>query len=170
MNWQKQPVSGQGFSLIELTIATAIFSMGLGGLSLMLMMAVRGTTFADHYSLATVHANSLAEMILINSDAVGHYINPPASQATGCLGGDQLCSSGEIGGTFMHEWQHQLGTDLPNGNGLVCMDGTPHDGSRYEPLCDGSGNAVIKVFWQSPPGNAGGDPMEERLVRRLPIP
>jgi len=160
----------RGFSLVELTMATVIFSMGLGGLSLMLLVAVSGTTGARFQTMAAVHANSLAEMILMNSDAVGHYINPLPGQTAPCLGASQLCDAGEIGAGYMNEWHDQLGADLPNGKGLVCLDGTPDDGNPDSPSCDGAGNAVIKVFWQEP---SNGDPRKEsgqRLVSRLPLP
>jgi len=158
----------KGFSLIELSMAMAIFSMGLGGLSLMFLVAVKGTTDADHQTMATMHSSSLAEMILMNSDAVGHYINPLPGQPGGCIGADQACSQGELAAGFMADWQQQLGSDLPNGDGLVCLDGTPDDGKADSPACDGAGGAVIKVFWREASGDENEQLSDQRLVSRLP--
>jgi len=52
-----------GFSLIEVTVAAAIFSMGLASLSLLLLTAVMGTAEAGHQTVASTKASSLAEMI-----------------------------------------------------------------------------------------------------------
>ena len=160
----------KGFSLIELSMAMAIFSMGLGGLSLMMLVAIKGTTSADHQTIANMHSSSLAEMILMNSDAVGHYINPLPGQLAACIGADQSCSQDEFAAGFMLDWEAQLATDLPNGMGLVCHDGTPDDGDADMPSCDGSGGTVIKVFWQEASDDGNEVVSKQRLVSRLPVP
>ena len=76
-----------GFSLIELTVATAIYSMGLGSLSLMMMVAVQGTTEAGHEGVAALQAASMAEQILMNPGAVGHYMIEPGGDPPDCAGG-----------------------------------------------------------------------------------
>jgi type IV pilus assembly protein PilV len=162
--------SYKGFSLIELSMAMAIFSMGLGGLSLMLLVAVKGTTSADHQTIANMHSSSLAEMILMNSDAVGHYINPLPGQLAACIGADQSCSQDELAAGFMADWEAQLGADLPNGTGLVCLDATPDDGHADMPSCDGAGGTVIKVFWQESSDGENKAVSEHRIVSQLPVP
>lgn len=158
-----------GFSLIELSVAMAIFSMGLGGLSLMFLVAVKETSNADYQTAANMHSSSLAEMILMNSDAVGHYINPLPGQLSACIGADQACSQGEVAAGFMADWQQQLDADLPSGNGVVCLDGTPDDGKADSPACDGAGGAVIKVFWREASGDGNELLSDQRLVSRLPL-
>ncbi|MDT8319570.1 MAG: prepilin-type N-terminal cleavage/methylation domain-containing protein, partial [Xanthomonadales bacterium] len=78
MNFRNRAAQS-GFSLLELSLATAIYSMGLGGLSLLMFAAVQGTADARHQTVAVAEASSLAETILMNPAAFGHYIEPPAA-------------------------------------------------------------------------------------------
>jgi type IV pilus assembly protein PilV len=142
-----------GFSLVELSVAMAVFSMGLGSLSMMLLVAIHGTAEARHQTVAAIQVSSLAEMIAMSSDAYGHYINPPES---GIHAGN------------MALWQSQLGNELPGGGGLVCRDSTPDDGNADNPSCDGTGGVVIKVFWTEPRQREPEDDGLRRLVSRLP--
>ena len=95
-----------GFSLIEVTIAAAIFSMGLGGLSLLLLTAVMGTAEASHQTIAATRASSLAEMIAMNSAASGHYVNP-LPNAGPCLVGD-ACGNELLASVDLNHWQSRL--------------------------------------------------------------
>jgi type IV pilus assembly protein PilV len=137
-----------GFSLIELTVATAIFSLGLSGLSILMLTAVKGTADARHQTVATAQALSMAEMIMMNSDAVGHYIDPAPADPGACL--EVLCSDAAMAAGNWSSWQEQLQHELPDGKGLVCRDSTPDDGNLEDPRCDGDGGLVIKIFWSEP--------------------
>ena len=152
MNWQYR-IFQSGFSLVELSVAMAVFSMGLGSLSMMLLTAIYGTTEARHQTVATIQVSSLAEMIAMSSDAYGHYIHPP----------DSDMAIGNI-----NFWQTQLRNELPGGDGLVCRDSTPDDGNSGDPSCDGSGGVVIKVFWAESRHEDPEDSGQRRLVSRLP--
>ena len=155
-----------GFSLIEVIIAAAIFSTGLGGLSLLLLTAVMGTAEAGHQTIASTRASSLAEMIAMNSAASGHYINPQ-HQAGPCMVGDE-CSSGQLASADMNHWLEELARELPMGSGLVCRDSTPDDGHFANPACDGTGNLIVKVFWMEARHQGDEDGGLRRLVTRLP--
>jgi type IV pilus assembly protein PilV len=169
----------RGFSLIELTAATAIYSMGLGSLSLMMLLALHGTGAARLDTMAALHAASLAEMIAMSSDAVGHYLNEGGTAAGICVH-SAPCAIDRMAAANLAQWRDRLAADLPGGNGLLCLDGTPEDGDGDNPACDGSGGPVIKVFWEAPatrdapgPDAAGpGAPGAEarRQVYRLPQP
>jgi type IV pilus assembly protein PilV len=138
-----------GFSLIELTVATAIYSMGLGSLSLMMLLAVGGTTDARFETTAAMQLSSLAEMILMNP-------------------GGHACTAEEMAAWQMATWRRALASQLPRGRGLVCRDGSPDDGSDGDTACDGQGGEVIKLFWQPSvtPVEEPGRPA--RRVLRLP--
>ena len=155
-----------GFSLIEVTLAAAIFSMGLSGLSLFLLTAVTGTAEAGHQTMATTKAGSLAELITLNSEALGHYVNPLPEVAEACVElGD--CSREQLASLELGAWQRDLSEELPGGRGLVCRDSTPDDGDADDDACDGAGGLVVKVFWQemhNPNDELGGF---RRLVARL---
>lgn len=164
----------RGFSLIELTVATAIYSMGLGSLSLMMLLALHGTGGARLDTMATLHAASLAETIAMSSDAVGHYLNAGGPAAGDCVH-DAPCSIAEMASANLAAWQARVAADLPGGAGLLCLDGTPMDGDGDNPACDGGGAPVIKVFWQAPadrdtsaPEGLGAE--ARRQVYRLPQP
>ena len=158
-----------GFSLIELTVATAIYSMGLGSLSLMMMLAVQGTADAGHEAAATGQAASLAELILMNPAAVGHYISDAGGAPPDC-GGGESCTPEEMASWHLQAWRDDLASQLPGGSGLVCLDSSPEDGEPGDAACDGGGGPVIKVLWEMPESDAGPEPGTGRQVARLPVP
>jgi len=157
----------QGFSLVELSVATAIYSMGLGSLALMMLLAVRGTVESRLQTVASIETASLAEMILLTSDAVGHYANPTGDNAAAC-GIDQVCAPEQMAAWQLEHWRGRLSAELPDGQGLVCQDRTPQDGDVDENSCDGAGASVIKVFWRLPGDAARPDNLPSRQVLRLP--
>jgi type IV pilus assembly protein PilV len=163
----RMPAIQAGFSLIELSVATAVYSMGLGGMALMLLLALHGTTGARLDTVAAIHAASLAETIAMTSDAAGHYLT--ASEAASSCEVGQSCSLEEMAAAGLTAWRRRLAEDLPQGAGLVCRDGSPDDGDATSPSCDGGGGRVIKVFWEVP---AEGDeaPAPGRHVVQLPLP
>jgi Tfp pilus assembly protein PilV len=156
-----------GFSLVELSVATAIYSMGLGSLSLMMLLAVQGTTEARFETTAAVQLSSLAEMILMTSDTAGHYALLPTSEITACDLGNS-CSFEEMAAWQLKSWQDQLSAELPGGFGLVCRDRTADDGNTDDPACDGLGGNVIKILWQPGPTPENPDSPPGRQVQRLP--
>ena len=159
-------ISQTGFSMIELTLAVAVFSMGLGSLSMMMLASVQGTAEARHSTVATTQACSLAEMIAMQSDAFGHYVNPPGTEMPAC--DDDFCRGGALAAANMSAWNRQLSREIPGSNGLVCRDSTPDDGDTSDPACDGNGALVIKVFWTEPRHRKDADDGQRRVVSRLP--
>jgi prepilin-type N-terminal cleavage/methylation domain-containing protein len=141
------PVRKAGFSLIELTVATAIYSMGLGSLSLMM----------------------LAELILMNPAAIGHYISDVGGAAPDCDGGI-VCAPDEMAAWHLQAWRDDLAALLPGGSGLVCLDSSPEDGESADAACDGVGGPVIKVLWEVPEDEDDPEPGFGRQVARLPVP
>ncbi|RPH96336.1 MAG: hypothetical protein EHM68_11350 [Lysobacterales bacterium] len=161
-------IRGQrGFSLIELGVATAIYSMGLGSLSLLMLLAVHGTSGARLDTAAVMHTASLAEMIAMNSDAIGHYA---FHSGTGDCDDGRPCSADELAATNLATWRARLEEDLPRGTGLLCRDSTPADGDGKDPACDGQGGPVVKVFWEAPAEGGERELEPSRRVSRLPQP
>ena len=165
----RSPKRQPGFSLIELSVATAIYSLGLGSLSLMMLLAVRGTTEASFQTTATIQAASLAELILMNSDAAGHYAAPFGASTPGCDPGT-TCPDEEMAAWHLQTWRSRLAEGLPGGRGLVCRDSTPDDGDAEDAACDGGGGNVIKIFWSLPAAAAEQGDGSGRQVLRLPWP
>ena len=156
-----------GFSLIELSVAAGIYSLGLGSLSLLMLLAVRGTTESAYETTAALEAASLAEAILLTSDAAGHYALLPGDTAASCDPAIS-CSPQEMAAWQLAAWRERLSAQLPGGRGLVCLDSTPYDGDVDSPDCDGSGAAHIKVFWDRSPGSESSSEPPGRHVLRLP--
>lgn len=156
----------RAFSLVELSVAAAIFSMGIGSLSIMMLAAIYGTAEARHQTFATTQADSLAEMIAMNSDASGHYINPPVSEVSACI--DGVCATEDLAAWEMTFWQAQLQDGLPGGAGLACRDSTPEDGTAENPECDGGGTVVVKVFWEEARHRDSAVGSQRRVVSGLP--
>ncbi len=138
-----------GFSLVEVMVSTVVFSLGLGGLSLMMLTSVHGTQQAQYQTVASMQASSLAELILMNPAAIGHYINPVQTPREDCTS-PTGCSSAAWAAGNLARWQFELEQNLPGSTALVCRDGSPDDGQTSEPACDGAGSAVVKVFWADP--------------------
>ena len=157
-----------GFSLIELTIATAVFSLGMGSLSLLYLLSVQGMLEARLQTTAVTQADSLSEMVLMTPGARDRFIHPGASSGTRC-DHPNTCTPDQIADSFMASWQEQLENVLPNGGGLVCRDSTPFDGSAENFACDGTGGAVVKVVWEEI-ATEGGPPTAHRVISKLPLP
>lgn len=156
----------KGFSLIEVVIAIAVFSTGLGGLSLLLMLAIQETAASHWHSVAASRAQALGEVL----QTVGSEALPtPASGSDPCLLGD-VCSPGDMASTALLEWQRDVAESLPDGAGFLCLDTTPEDGDASGPDCDGAGERVVKVFWTEPAtaGRAGSE--ARSVVALLPLP
>ncbi len=152
-----------GFSLVEVMVSAVVFSLGLGGLSLMMLTSVHGTQKAQDQTVATMQASSLAELILMNPAAIGHYINPVPPSPKDCAP-PTGCSSVAWAAGNLARWQFELEQNLPGSTGLVCRDASPDDGQATEPACDGAGSAVVKVFWTDPHRRDAGNEGVQRVV------
>ena len=135
-----------GFSLIEVLVATTVFSLGLAGLAALLLVSVSGSADARREGFVTMAAASLAEQIRLNPNALNQYLNPPDSIPMICMGA-ALCSPQQQANYDFRLWQIELADAVKSARGLVCHDATPMDGIAGDDRCDGSGPLVIKIFW-----------------------
>lgn len=157
--------AGTGFSLIEVLIAVAVFSIGMAGLAAMLMDAVHGTAEARNRSTAAIHASSLAELILLNPAATGHYMDP-APPTSDCIS-DLACSDAEWAAGNLARWQQELEQSLAHAETVVCRDASPEDGAPGEFTCDGAENTVVKVLWHEAGASASAIPELQRVAARI---
>lgn len=162
-----QLTGSKGFSLVEVMIAASIISMGLAGVSLLLLTAISGTAEAGHRTIATNSSGSLAELIAMSGQTAEHYTEPPIVNGLTCDQPDN-CTDDQRTHAELLNWQHQLAEALPGGTGLVCRDSTPDDGNASEPACDGHGLLVVKVFWTEPVSIRHDDDGHRRLVTLVP--
>lgn len=152
-----------GFSLLEVLLASLIFSFGLAGFSSLLLASMAGATEARVEGAAILAAASLSEQLRMNPSALDRYTDPPDLVTVTCDGSIE-CGTKEQADYDFRLWQIELADRIRNARGLVCRDGTPQDGGEGNAKCDGSGPLVIKIFWPGLRTGADGGVRQHRYV------
>jgi type IV pilus modification protein PilV len=152
-----------GFSLLEVLVASTIFSFGLAGLAALLLASILGSAEARREGIATLAAASLSEQIRLNPVALERYLSPPDYVSRICSG-DSQCSPEQQADFDFRLWQLELADSIRNARGLVCRDETPRDGIDGDSHCDGTGPLVIKIFWDGQGVDENGDPSRHRFT------
>ena len=155
-----------GFSLVEALIATAVLSIGMGGMSALMLSASGGMSEAEHSTIAHLGADVMAATLQLSPVALEHFANPP--HAVPLCFEDESCTTEDWALSSYTQWRAHMARQLPSGAGLVCRDATPSDGDAAEPACDGAGPVVIKVFWREPRRSHGQDGGARRAVVQVP--
>lgn len=155
-----------GFSLLEVLIATTVFSLGLAGFAGLLLSSMIGSAQARNEGIASMAAASLAEQIRLNIVALDRYLYPTESVSRIC-DGNQPCTPEQQADFDFRLWQLELADRIRNARGLVCRDGTPEDGVEGNGHCDGTGPLVIKIFWQGPSTDGNGEARQHRFTLQL---
>lgn len=155
-----------GFSLIEMLVATSVFSFGMGGMAALMLSATGAMSEAGHETVAHLGADAMAATLQLSPAALEHLADPPGSvplcfEASSCTSGDWALSRYSM-------WRARLARELPGGSGVVCRDSTPMDGEASAPACDGDGPAVTKVFWEETRRARDEDGGIRRAVVQLP--
>ena len=141
----RRPGGQRGFSLIEVAVAAAIFSLGLGSMSLLLVLAVHGTQAPRSETLAALYAQSLADASRLVPG--GDFAAPAGpAECTPTL----ACSPAAMASTIMESWRGRVERDLPTGRGLVCRDSTPIESS-----CAAANAGTIRVTWRETDPESG---------------
>ena len=152
-----------GFSLIEVLIASTVFSLGLAGLASLLLINIIGSADSRRESYVTTAASNLAEQIRLNPVALNQYLSPPEDISMVCMGGDN-CTPVQQADYDFRLWQIELAGAIKGARGLVCHDATPMDGIEGDDQCDGTGSLVIKIFWSGPGNGADLEGNHHRLT------
>jgi len=155
-----------GFSLIEVLVASTIFSLGLTGFASLLLASIISSAEARREGVASMAAASLSEQVRMNPTALGRYLNPPESVSRICTG-DDPCSPEQQADYDFRLWQLELADAIPNARGLICRDETPKDGVEGNNHCDGSGPLVIKIFWRGRGAGDNDDPIQHRYTLEI---
>ena len=155
-----------GFSLIEVLVASTVFSLGLAGFTALLLSSIIGSAQARREGIASMAAASLAEQIRLNPTALDRYLNPPEYISRICTGNNH-CSPEQQADYDFRFWQLELADSIPNARGLVCRDETPQDGVEGNSHCDGTGPLVIKIFWNGQGANESGGPDQHRFALEI---
>ena len=170
----------KGFSLLEVLIAVVVFSIGLLGLASLQVTGLKMSHDSLLRSVASLHANDMADRMRANYPAFALGQASPYNNPTGALTGDPSCLgksaagsnidiqctasqmaqqdfydwSAAIKGQIATAWHPDYTATLPSGDGIVCIDSTPEDGTPAAPACDGvianpaKPIFAIKLWWQ----------------------
>jgi type IV pilus modification protein PilV len=155
-----------GFSLIEVLVASTIFTLGLAGFSALLLSSIIGSAQARQQGVASMTAANLSEQIRMNPGALERYLAPPEYVSRICAG-DAICSPEQQADYDFKLWQLDLADRIHNARGLVCHDETPEDGNVGNGHCDGSGPLVIKIFWPGRSSENGKQAKQFRFTMKI---
>lgn len=161
-----------GFTLIEALIAMLVLAVGLLGLAGLQATSLRNNQSAYFRSQATQLAYDITDRMRTNNPKTlppTYIYNNQAATSDNCIA--NTCSSSQMVGFDLKQWNDQLAAQLPSGIGIVCLDNTPDDGTSSAPLCDGTGNAyAVKIWWEDDRGDVDQDGVTtKRFVMSLQL-
>lgn len=142
--------NARGFTLMEVLITIVILSIGLLGVASLQFNSLRGNQNALEGSVAVALAMEGADRLRANAPGVSHYnlINAAGTDPA-CI--STICSVSQIAQTDAHEWISKIEELLPGGEGVICRDSTPADGTNsVQNGCEPNTNTpifAVKVFW-----------------------
>jgi type IV pilus assembly protein PilV len=152
-----------GFTMLEVLISIVVIAFGLLGIAGLQAFAIKNNHSAALRSTATTLASDIIDRMKSNFRA--NTPDPDHGRATGDYNKPTLASYGtsvpsclttagctfqELAQNDLYEWSQRLTASLPNGQGIVCIDSTPNDGtSAASPACDNTGSTmyVVKIWW-----------------------
>lgn len=144
-------VAQGGIAMLEVLIAVIVISFGLLGLAGLQITGVRSNHQAYMRSIATQQAQDIADRMRANQvglSAAAYDAISGTYTANTCISSTSGCTSAELAQQDARLWKANLASMLPSGTGVVCLDGTPDDGTPAATACDGSGaQLAIKIWW-----------------------
>ena len=136
--------TNSGFTLLEVLIAMVVLSVGLLGLAAVQATSLKNNQSAYFRSQATQLAYDMTDRMRTNK--LGDY-NNKAGTTDDCK--TNTCTPAQMAGYDLKQWNDELAKQLPSGEGVVCIDDTPPDGtSKTAHACLGIGKAyAVKIWW-----------------------
>lgn len=165
----------EGFTLLEVLIAIVIVSIGMLGVAAMQVNTLKNADSSKYRSLALTLSADMADRMRSNLSgslgnlAVGVGYNRPRTTRgdagyttynANCRSNG--CQPDEMALDDLATWNRRIGTSLPGGVGVVCIDsgtlGAPtFNGSTIDPRCDNLGSMfAIKILWLDNRGETAG--------------
>lgn len=143
------PAFHSGFTLLEVLVAIIVISIGLLGLAGLQARGMQANHSSMLRTIATYQAYDMADRMRANIMGVnnGNYNNLSGTPSDpGCVSTN--CTPANMATTDLYSWNTSNAVLLPSGQGVVCLDSTPDDGTQSSPACDGLGTIyAIKVWW-----------------------
>ncbi len=139
-----------GFTLIEVLVSVLILSIGLIGVAGLQAVSLKNNQSAFMRSQASALAYDLADRMRSNVLSADTSLYDPATAAPiSACSTPTGCTPQELARNDLDEWDAAIATYLPMGEGFVCIDSTPNDGTAVaDPQCDGLGTQhSVKIWW-----------------------
>jgi len=138
-------------TLIEILVSLLILAIGMLGMAGLQTVSLRNTQSAYQRTQAAILSTDIVERVRANLQGVegGNYNNAAGAFTAACnsLAG---CTAAQMAANDVAEWKQALAAALPEGEGTLCNDSTPEDGTPAAPACDGVGDLfAIKIWWDS---------------------
>jgi type IV pilus assembly protein PilV len=139
-----------GFTLVEVLVSALLLSIGLVGLAGLQAASLANNQSSFMRSQVTALAYDLADRMRSNIAGTNANSYVPTNAAlTATCSSTVGCSPQQLAQNDIAEWNAAITNYLPMGQGWVCLDSTPNDGSGVgNPACDGVGTQfTIKIWW-----------------------
>ncbi len=138
-----------GFSLIEVLVALVILSTGLLGLAGLQAAGLRASQTSLQRSQAAILAYDMADRVRANITNAAINYHLPTATATASCHTTVGCTAAQLAQNDMSEWNATVTQALPGGQGVICIDSSPNDGSSAaDHDCDNTGNLfAVKLWW-----------------------
>jgi type IV pilus assembly protein PilV len=141
-----------GFTLMEVLIAMVVMGVGIITIVELQTDALTGSQQSGARMHAAVLASGMADRIRANPAGQGNYdgmtVGTAPTSNSNCY--NTTCNANQLATHDVWRWQQKLGNTLPGGEGIVCRDSSPDDGTgQSSPSCDGDSNDpfAVKVWW-----------------------
>jgi type IV pilus assembly protein PilV len=138
-------------TLIEILVSLLILAVGMLGMAGLQTASLRNTQSAYQRTQATILSTDIVERVRANLQGVedGSYDNAAGAVTASC-NSVSGCTPAQMAANDVAEWKLALAAALPEGEGTLCADSTPEDGTPAAPACDGLGDLfAIKCWWDS---------------------
>ena len=144
-------IPGQrGVALMEALVAILLLSICALAYAGLQLRGLSANSSSMWRSKASLLAYEMADRMRANRGAVsnGDYNALSVPQAITNCGSSSSCAPARMALLDYSLWSATLARELPGGTGVVCLDGSPDDGSASAAACDGTGSMLaVKVFW-----------------------
>ena len=164
---QQSAGANLGFTMLEVLISLLIISIGMLGLASLQTLSLKNGQSAYYRSVATQLAYDMSDRMRGNiTGTLGNGynrtgINTDYATAVAACGTVAGCPAASLAQNDAYEWQQLVAAALPGGEGIVCVDSAPNDGTNgIDHGCDGSGPGTgvgttnerplhaVKIWWQ----------------------
>ena len=152
-----------GFTLLEVLVAVLVLSFGLLGIAGLLLSTMQNNTIAAQRTTATFLVQDITDRINQNLNATKTLDRSGASRTpdylnsvgtnNNCYGPaptGQCANPSAVAEKDLYIWNALIKNSLPGGEGVVCRDSTPDDGTKFsDAQCDNLDTSpwVVKIFW-----------------------